>query len=1716
MQSRTRRITSRHCLVRLVPVALAWSLASGATAQNVSSLLDDLNNLQRRDPPAAMAGDESFGERVDMKTGQTVFRQVDMTIPSNGQLSLTVSRTLSVSETRLGIPQNPSADGPLMGNWEIEVPHISGYFDESTGWVTSQAVPSRRCTPDGVGSMHPPTLTRTFFGANHEYDAFDYWSGLSVSLPGKAAQLVLRLLASSTRPSDGASYHWGTRESDRISCVQQIKNGVGEGFRLRSPDGLIYTFDWMASRRGMDLEDTKCSGIIQAPTTTATGIVVGFRNIRALNPRGEVVWAPSSSVRNLVDSHGVGTYGGGSNVCEKKTIAKLREQILFATRVEDRFGNWVAFEFDPANPRRLIAMRNNEGASILVSYNSVGKVESVTDGVRTVRYGYGGTAGTELISVTRPDATQWRFGYAGISKLVDPKEGKVRWFDCEPGVTPASGTVSMVGPGGASADFEFTRMLHGTDRTPGGCYVPNPDRPNRVDLSEGAMAFRVNALVAKRVVGAGIAPAVWSYRYAPSWSWNDAGYEDSCSGPTCASGVSVTEVTRPDGTSERYTFGNDYFRNVGQLLSKVLIEEGRSLREERYEYMGSSVGQSFPESYGLDPLAGKNNPLLTEKVRPLIRTTVVQDGTSFVREVEMCGAERYCLDGLARPTKSRLYNSAGHFKHEEISLHDDEDDWVLGGVASVRDPVNGVELSGAEYDQKARPTSLRAFGQLTQRSRFNADGTLNARIDAQGNTLQFSNWRAGQAGTVRFPPTRESPNGASQLREIDYLGRVLSQTNEVGGTSRFAYDPMGRIEKILLPQDGVNPRIPTYFSYHQLTEADWRPSGISVGQWRIYEGTGNRAKFTYLDSLQRPVLIQEYDTSNVGKTINYIRMQYDLMGRIVFESYPQRSAAATTTGISRKFDGLGRLIEERRDSELGGSVSIRKRYLQDLTVEDRDELQNLTLTEYQAWDEPRYDLPIYQAAPAGIVSTVDRHPSFGWPLAISRQRENGAPDLVRRRVYDAAGRLCKLIEPETGATVFGHDENGRVIFTASGLRGGTFEDAQVCSREEALASGRGTRITRDALGRPTASTKPDGRGDQQLTYTPDGLLESVRITNSGPTDRPVVNSYEYDDARTLVGEKVSQPGWYSWEVRYVRDGLGSVSTIRYPSGLEVEYAPNALGQATRASGFASEIEHNPDGSLRRLVYGNGLVYERESNVRGLPSRISTSGVVDLSLNYDAVGNVKEIIDNVAGATGSRFLSYDVRGRLTRMEVGGPGGSDSYSFAYDSLDNITRKQLPGSSEPSQFIYDENNLLDLVVDGSGAVALDLEWDADGNLSRRGDQQYRFDSDGRLRDVGGVAGYRYDGGGNRVQATYANGRTMLWLNDIGGRQLFASDWMGLVPTDQKVYQNVFVGSMLVATLDSSWPSKTVLRTRYHHPDHLGSPVAVTGQDGAVIGRNTFGPFGEANHALLSSAVGFSGHGIDSGSSLTLMGARYYDAAIGRFVSPDPVFQSKDGSAGFNRYQYAANNPLTLTDPSGKAEVGEKVRAALSSIRQGVNAFAKDHRLGTSLQVYANVSASHQGDSYKVSGSFGRARYEVRETVAEGRQSRVQTATYAGPAVNIEYKGVKIIQVAMPTTTTRTAPGGGLLQGTRTTDSGGGVTILGREIVAGAGSSPMEPGDAKVVRSFNVFSVKNDLPEGPSAGATVSMDLLYVAPEEKSPDIPLGPMPRIPEYMRIPQGNE
>ena len=48
--------------------------------------------------------------------------------------------------------------------------------------------------------------------------------------------------------------------------------------------------------------------------------------------------------------------------------------------------------------------------------------------------------------------------------------------------------------------------------------------------------------------------------------------------------------------------------------------------------------------------------------------------------------------------------------------------------------------------------------------------------------------------------------------------------------------------------------------------------------------------------------------------------------------------------------------------------------------------------------------------------------------------------------------------------------------------------------------------------------------------------------------------------------------------------------------------------------------------------------------------------------------------------------------------------------------------------------------------------------------------------------------------------------------------------------------------------------------------------------------------------------------------MQARYYDPAIGRFLSNDPVGFLEGGAGYFNRYAYVGNNPMSFLDPDGK----------------------------------------------------------------------------------------------------------------------------------------------------------------------------------------------------------
>jgi RHS repeat-associated protein len=83
---------------------------------------------------------------------------------------------------------------------------------------------------------------------------------------------------------------------------------------------------------------------------------------------------------------------------------------------------------------------------------------------------------------------------------------------------------------------------------------------------------------------------------------------------------------------------------------------------------------------------------------------------------------------------------------------------------------------------------------------------------------------------------------------------------------------------------------------------------------------------------------------------------------------------------------------------------------------------------------------------------------------------------------------------------------------------------------------------------------------------------------------------------------------------------------------------------------------------------------------------------------------------------------------------------------------------------------------------------------------------------------------------------------------------------------------------------------------------------------------PFGCTRSGSVPTDKLFTGQRLD-GTGLYYYNARYYDATIGRFISPDTVIPNPANPQCFNRYSYCLNNPLKFTDPSGHKVIIDNV---------------------------------------------------------------------------------------------------------------------------------------------------------------------------------------------------
>jgi RHS repeat-associated protein len=661
-----------------------------------------------------------------------------------------------------------------------------------------------------------------------------------------------------------------------------------------------------------------------------------------------------------------------------------------------------------------------------------------------------------------------------------------------------------------------------------------------------------------------------------------------------------------------------------------------------------------------------------------------------------------------------------------------------------------------------------------------------------------------------------------------------------------------------------------------------------------------------------------------------------------------------TAGTYTYYDALGRPTLVRQTSELG-DLDTTTQYLAGFktrVVLPKHQVPNPTVyteTTYQAWDQPTTEFPKTIAQPEGVQTTIDRD-AFGKPLSVIRG--GGGVTATRHYVYRPDWQtLCKVIEPETGATVMDFDAAGNLGWSASGLDLPSTTD---CNLGEAWNSGRRVGRSYDARNRLETLGFPDTRGNQDWSYTPDGLPLSVTTANVPGAVHPI-NQYQYNKRRLLTSETQHLPAWYSYSLGYQYDANGSLKRITYPSSDYVDFAPNALGQARQVTGphvstpgatmnYASQVTYHPNGSLAGFTYGNGIAYQMsyspDPNARPLPRFVKAGSVLDLDYRYDKHGNIDTILDATRPDNwGNINPSYDDLDRLTHVGYPQLGGNHHMYFTYDALDNLKTWKHPaaggaGMVRDHLYCYNGKNQLELIRSGAtacsgagaGSAAEHFQYDLQGNVEIH-DDGFDFDYGNRLREVIYKERYRYDAHGRRILAmNFATGTITSQYGNSGQLLYQKNQRTG----QEKQVDHIYLGGSLIAQREQPLELGGTAVVKYLHTDALGSPVAVTDAGGAPIEQTDYAPYGkqlDATATVGRDRPGYTGHVRDQASGLNYMQQRYYDPAIGRFLSVDPVTADPNTGGNFNRYKYAGNNPYRFFDPDGREERERRDWSSLDS---------------------------------------------------------------------------------------------------------------------------------------------------------------------------------------------
>ncbi|MCB1775730.1 MAG: hypothetical protein KDI88_19110, partial [Gammaproteobacteria bacterium] len=653
---------------------------------------------------------------------------------------------------------------------------------------------------------------------------------------------------------------------------------------------------------------------------------------------------------------------------------------------------------------------------------------------------------------------------------------------------------------------------------------------------------------------------------------------------------------------------------------------------------------------------------------------------------------------------------------------------ALGNLTSVVDPLGnttvyayddahnltrvtdarGNVVHQASYDTSDRVTSYLEEGQ-TWSVVYSPAENKTTKTDASGNVWTFYYNEFGNI-TRTIDPDGNEVNEAFGANLF-----VSSSTDENGDTRGYTYDTSGRMTGIV-DGDGNTSQIvydPTTGLATSITD---RLGNVTRFE---YDGVGNLVRI--IDPLgnvttrafnARGQLVTE--TGPEGQVTAYT---YDTHGNVTQVTDPAGDANSYTYDVLGNLtsvtDGLG------NTTQYGYDAGSRLTTITDATGETVDFTYDaagnlLTVTDQQG----HVTSFIYDTRDRVTRSTnpLGNYVSFAYDAAGNLSSKTNARGQTISYTYDALGRRTGKTSPDDSVT-YGYDNSGRLVSVGNAHSTVTLAydaaDRLVEARTAATAVQPQSTIgyTYDASGNLATLTYPDG---DTANYTHDARRRLTGVT--GPGGQAIAFAHNATGLRTSASYPNGVSTTYSYDsaglvTRVLTSGAGTIADTSYSydasgnrtamtlqrSGMllapSIAYTYDSLGRLTQASGW------EPGSAAETFTYdarGNRLreAGDTADAVYDAANRLLSDTEYDYT--YDADNNL--VSRTPKGGGGATTLAYDAENRL--VQVASP--TVTVDFRYDGLGRRIEKRVTANSVTTvrRYLYDETEVL-LELDGSNNV-------------------------------------------------------------------------------------------------------------------------------------------------------------------------------------------------------------------------------------------------------------------------------------------------------------------------------------------------------------------------------------------------------------------------------